>query len=160
MTVVEDQISAQLAELTRIVPEPQAPFGYGRDLSCTTELDPNLAEVDPFSTRAIAEALLRRYITPAGSLEDDPDYGEDIRGAENMGATTRDLLALSGKLRNEGQKDDRVDSLEVTVSTPSDVLRTRTLNIKIYVHPRDANQPSFAMTLACSSGEVILEAIG
>lgn len=159
MTVVDDQIASQLAELTRIVPEPVAPFGYGRDLSCTTELDANLAEVDPNSTRAIAEALLRRYITPAGSLEDDPDYGEDIRGAESRGVSTAELLALASRLRNEGQKDDRVDYLEVSVSSASDVLRTRELDISIRVHPRDPSQPDFSMTLACSNGAVLLEAI-
>lgn len=159
MTVVDDQIAAQTAELTRLVADPVAPFGYGVDWSCGVELDPNLAEVDPFSTRAIGEALLRRSITPHGSLEDDPDYGEDIRGAENRGVTVQDLTALSSRLRNEYQKDDRVESVVVVVSTAAAILSTRRLNISVRVTPRDPRTPDFSMTLACTGGDVILEAI-
>lgn len=156
MTVVDEQITAQLAELVRIVPEPVAPFGYGRDLSCTTELDPALAEVDPFSPRAVAEALVRRLTTPHGSLLDDPDYGEDITGAENRGVTAADLASLATRIKNEVSKDDRVDTSEVSVVADS---RTRTLTISLRVTLRDPASADFVMVLACTNGTVILEAI-
>jgi hypothetical protein len=156
VTVVDEQISEQLAELVRIVPEPVAPFGYGRDLSCTTELDPALAEVDPFSPRAVAEALVRRLTTPHGSLLDDPDYGEDITGAENRGTTAADLAGLATRIKNEVTKDDRVDTSEVRVVADS---AARTLTISLRVTLRDPSSSDFELVLACSNGTVLLEAM-
>jgi hypothetical protein len=156
MTVVDEQIAEQLAGLSRVVPDPQAPFGYGRDLSCTTELDPALAEVDPFTTRAIAEALVRRLITPNGSLIEDPDYGEDIRGMENRGVSQADLVSLASRVRNECAKDDRVDDVTVSVRASASA---RTLELSIRVAPKDPILATFSMTLACTGGDVILEAV-
>jgi hypothetical protein len=155
MTVVDEQIAAQLLTLTSVVPTPVEPYGYGVDLACTSDLEPDLAEVDPNSVQAIAQALLRRLITPNGGLLDDADYGEDIRGAQNRGTTLQDLNTLGSKIKNECQKDDRVESVIVSSNF---TIATRTLTIVIEVEPVDAVR-IFTMTLAVVDGTALLESI-
>lgn len=157
MTTVDDQIASQLATLTRATAQPVAPFAYGRDLSCTTTLAGDLAEVDPTSVRAIGEALIRRLITPNGSLLDDPDYGEDIRAALNRGTAQADLLRLAGRVRNEICKDDRVESANVTCAFATGA---RTLTIAALVVPADPNLTDFKLTLAVQDGALMIEAFG
>jgi hypothetical protein len=144
--------STQLAELTRIVAVPTGPLGYGTDLSCVTDLDPLLVEVDPNSPAAIVEAVIRRFTTPRGSLIDDPDYGLDIRSVLNRGMTQRDLRALAGALRGEAQKDDRVAlaDVQLTVSLP-----TREASVQVFITPEDSNLRDFSFTFAVTDGDVL-----
>jgi hypothetical protein len=48
----------------------------GSDISGIEDLDPALSTVD--GRRALAQAVARRYITPAGTHPDDPSYGYDL----------------------------------------------------------------------------------
>lgn len=155
-TIVSDAIADQLATLTREVDAPVAPLGYGTDLSCVTDLTEDLAEVDPRSNQAIAEALIRRLITPRGSLPDDPDYGYDLRGMLNRGVTLSDLRAVTGQVRSEVRKDDRVADAEVTAAfTPGN----STLSVTIVVTPADVDNDSFSFTFSLTDTSVVLEVI-
>lgn len=156
MSTFDDFMTAGLATLSAQVPIPTEPFGYGVDFSCTDELSPILAEVDPNSVQAIAEALLRRLITPNGTLIEDQDYGEDVRAFLSHGTTQTNLNTIATKIKNECEKDDRVES--VTASSVLDS-KTRTLTLSVRVVPQDPTLRQFAMTIAVTSGAAVLEAI-
>ena len=153
--IVLDSIAADIAELTRVVPVPTAPLGYGVDLSCVDDLTEDLAEVDPFSPVAIGEALLRRLTTPRGQLPDDPDYGFDIRGYCNRGVPVGELRSLAGQIRSEVTKDDRVEDATVTVTIPS----LNSMTVAILVTPADPTLDTFTLTFSVQSGEATLQAI-
>lgn len=154
--IVRTTIDAELALLERIAPSPSAPFGYGADLICTTDLTAQMDEVDPTSTRALAEALLRRLDTPRGALPDDADYGRDLRAMVNRGVTTDDVRAIAGQVRSELEKDDRVDAARVIVTPAADGSRLR---VQCWVTPVDPRIGGFTMTLAVTSAEILIEEI-
>lgn len=149
---VQASIDAQLLTLSRLVEPTTGELGYGLDLSCVTDLSPTLAEVDPASADAIVEAVTRRYITPRGRLPDDADYGLDVRAHVNRGATERDLRALSGALRGEAQKDDRV--LEASVQLAA-ALQDPTIRARVVVTPADPELQPFEFTFAVTDGDVL-----
>jgi len=155
MTIVDEQIETLLNELTAQVPAPVTPFGYGVDLSCTDELDPELAEVDPTSIEALSQALYRRYITPRGALADDGDYGYDLRGLLNRGLTDTDLIAIASGIANEARKDDRVDNATATVAFTG----KRAAEAKLSVTPLAPEAQPFTMTLALTDADVLLQEI-
>jgi phage baseplate assembly protein W len=154
--IVKAAIAEGIADLDRVVDTPVSPFGYGSDISCTTDLDPLMSEVDPFSIDAIRQAILRRLDTPRGQLPDDPNYGLDLKSELNRGVDVNTLRSLAGRLRSEIVKDDRVDSATVRVA-PNATGSRITVNIRVV--PVDPNLGEFDATLAATSTEVILEAI-
>jgi len=156
MTLVTDAIDEQLAELQRLVPTPSAPLGYGVDLSCVLDITPDLAEVDAFTPHGIGEALLRRLQTPRGGLPDDPDYGYDLRGIWNRGIPVSELEQISGQVRNEVRQDDRV--YDATVSAQLEG-QSRLL-VMLRIVPADQTLGTFSLTLAVTSAQVLIEAIG
>ena len=153
--VVLDAIAADVALLERVVPESSAELGYGTDLSCVSDLAEDLAEVDPESPRAIAEALIRRCTTPRGGLPDDPNYGIDLRAHCNRGVTRDELRDLASALRSEARKDDRIEDLEVTITEPA----RGELAVSMHITPALARE-SFALTFRVSADTAILEALG
>lgn len=152
---VRDAIAASLLLETRIVADPVEPFGYGSDVSCEADVDAGVAEIPGSDPLVLAQALVRRLDTPRGSLPDDAGYGISLRSYLSAGTTTTELQRLAGVIRNELVKDDRVESLSVTV-TPSTT--GDTLAVLLSITPADVGI-SFTMTLAVSSGAVLLEAI-
>jgi hypothetical protein len=155
MTIVHDTIAVELAKLQRIVPVPTEPFGYGKDLDCVTDLTDNWDEVDPFTVRAIGQAIVRRLTTRRGQLRDDPDYGHDIRQYLHGAQTASDILDAQGETLSEITKDDRVDDAVVTVAIEAG----RSMRVTINITPVDARLGPFTLTLAVTSGAVLLEAI-
>lgn len=153
---VKNAIAAELATLTQTVDFPVEPFGYGSDISCAQDVDPLVREVDAFTTLALAEALVRRLDTPRGSLPDDKDYGIDLRGLLNKGSVASDIQQLAGQVRAELAKDDRVDTLTVTVAPSS---TGTVLRLEVAVQPVDAELGPFTLTLSASSASVLLEEI-
>lgn len=150
---VSTAIATHLAELERVTATPAAPFGYGTDVSCTSDLSPTLELVDPFSTRSIGEAIVRRLDCPRGALVDDADYGIDVSSFCNEPMTRQEIDALAGKIRAEVTKDDRIASAVVRVtSTPTG----DELAISIVATPTDSAR-SFELVLAVTSADVILE---
>lgn len=104
-----------------------APLGYGRDLWCVTDLTATMDTIAPDSRLAIAQAVVRRWITPRGALLDDPDYGYDVRGKLNRGLTQVELRSLGSLMRLEARKDDRVSDAAVTVSFDGETLHAATV---------------------------------
>lgn len=154
--LIQASIAEQTATLARVVDVPAPPLGYGVDLSCVTDLAEDLAEVDPTSNHAIAEALIRRLITPRGALPDDPDYGFDLRGLLNRGVTVAELRAVTGQARNEVRKDDRVLDAKVSAAF---TLQNSTLNVSIEVTPADVDDDTFTFTFALTDTTVAIEVI-
>lgn len=151
-----DAIAASLAELEPDVDTPVEPFGYGADLWCDSDLREDMAMVDGSSTLALAQALVRRLDCPRGALPDDPDYGIDLKSFCNRGLTADAIRALAGQVRAELEKDDRVDRASVTLrpsSTGSE------LRVEVVVTPIDARLGRFALTLAVTSAEMLVEEI-
>jgi len=157
MTIVRDSIASQVAELERLVPTPAEPLGYGRDLSCVDDITANCDEVDVFSVTAIGEATIRRLSTARGTLVDDPDFGLDLRAFCNRGVPAHELAPLEGAVRNEVTKDDRIDSASVTATYTA---QSSSLLVQIRIVPVDPRLGVFGLTLAVSSADVLLEAIG
>lgn len=153
MTILLDAIAAETATLVRLVPTPVEPFGYGRDLSCVSDLTETMDEVDPFSAVGIAQALARRFQTARGSLPDDADYGLDLRAFLNRATDADEIRDLSGQAKLEAMKDDRVARVEVSVT----MLADSSLNVGIYIEPADPNVEPFDLTLAVTSGEILLQ---
>jgi len=153
---VKDVITSELAKLTRLVPVPVEPFGYGLDTSGVDDWTDTLDEVDPFSAVGISQALLRRLQTPRGTLRDDLNYGLDLRSFLNRATTTREVFAMSGEVRGEVLKDDRVGDAVVSVTFES----AKLMRVRIDAFPEDPNTGGpFTLTLAVTSGAVLLEAI-
>lgn len=85
----------------------------GTDLSGTTDLTPQMAEVS--GRRALAELLLRRIITPRGGNIDALGDGVDLTGFLNDDTTESDVAQLARAIETEWQKDERVISSQVSV---------------------------------------------
>lgn len=153
---VRDAIAASIAALPRIVATPREPFGYGSDVSCGSDLDEDVKELDGFDPLVMKQAILRRLDTPRGSLPDDPNYGISLRSMLNAGADQERINSMGGIIRNEVCKDDRVASavVEVTPSASFDAFR-----VAMAVTPVDPSLGGFSMTLAVTSAGIVLEAI-
>jgi len=118
MTLLQDLVAAQIALLPVADRVPPDALGYGTDLSCVLDIRPNAEEVDPQSTRALGEALVRRFISPRNSVIDDESYGLDLRARCNSASTRQDLTRLRSQCRVECLKDDRVSDVAVTLTFP------------------------------------------
>lgn len=153
---VKDVITTELAKLTRLEPTPVEPFAYGVDTLGVSDWTDTLDEVDPLSVLGISEALLRRLQTPRGTLQDDSNYGVDLRAFLNRPTTSRSVLEITSEVRGEVLKDDRVIEALVTVTFQSQKL----LRVKVDATPADPDTGGpFTLTLAVTSGAVLLEAI-
>lgn len=140
------------------VPVPGAALGYGTDLSCTNDCTDNFDEVDPFSQRALAEALIRRLMTRRGALLDDQNYGLGIYLWLNHAATPRDLQSYSDQVVGECSKDDRCPTGN-TCSVSFD-LATGRLGFVLRIDPVDPRTGTFTLTFAVTpDGEALIESI-
>lgn len=118
MSIVKEALAALLAELPAPVATPAADDGFGSDLSCVTDLTPDMAELASDDVLVVAQAALRRLTTPRGALLDDPDYGLDVQSYVHKAMTTAELRAMAGQIRLELLKDDRIEDADVT-ATPA-----------------------------------------
>jgi hypothetical protein len=88
---------------------------FGRDISCTDSL-----RTGRFSTgvRLVAEAVYRRLITPRGMLrggEEDADYGLDLTDLIGSTNAESEAASLPDRIRAELLKDERIESVAVTL---------------------------------------------
>lgn len=127
---------------------------FGRDLWCTDEL-----RTGRFVTgkTLVGQALYRRLTTPRGTLrggEDEANYGLDIVGL--VGSVDADNLEVSlpDRIRLELLKDERVESVEATVSR-STVGPSTTFAIEIEVA-----SSSGPFVLVLSVNDVTAELLG
>lgn len=137
---------ATLATERTVTPDPTEPLGFGRDLSCTTDLAHDYGEIDPQSYKGIAEAVIRRLITPRGALLDDQSYGTDVRAFLNRAATAEQLQSYGVLVRNEARKDDRVLECDVAIAQP----RLDTLKLTLTITPASPLS-TFTFTLAVTA---------
>lgn len=156
MTIVHETFALELAKLQRLVPTPTGSLGFGTDLSCTTDLTETMEEVDPNSTRGIGEAALRRLTTPRGELQDDLEYGIDVRSFLNRGTSAGDIQGLQGLVRQELLKDDRVLGAVVLITYAS-----KTLSVDCRLEAADPKLGAFKLTFAiASSGAITVQELG
>lgn len=156
--ILTTAFEAQLAELRalgRVADVPQSPLNWGSDLSCVTDCDAVFSELPPTGALIIAQAVVRRFLTPRGGLLDDGDYGLDLRSYCNRGVTQQDLRTLQSRCVAEALKDERVLSCTIDVSTDfSSVLSVRAL-----ITPSDPALGPFTFVLAVSDENTLLELI-
>lgn len=95
-----------------------------------TPIDPNtgLPDLDPYfrvvtGRTAVGQALLRRLVTPRGSLLGEPSYGLDVRGWTNETIDARALRRLESAATTELRRDERVDDVSLAATFAGDVLR-------------------------------------
>lgn len=155
MTAATDAIAAELALLERESPDPTPPLGWGVDIRCLTSVYPDLRETEPNSGEDVAEEVLRRLVTPRGSIPDDPDYGFDLRGVLNAALTIQFLQEVEARAQNEVLKDDRVETCLVQVVQSG----TRELSVYVTITCKDpvTNPPRYVLTV--TDGTAHYEAI-
>lgn len=151
--VVRDAIAEELAEISKIVRTPEAPFGYGVDISCTDDIAEDVREVS--GVLLLAQALVRRLDCPRGALPDDANYGFALSEYLNRGSTAANLREVASKTRGELVKDDRVDTVRVTV----EMTTTTQMKVRIVVVPIDSRLGPFTLTLAVTSASVLIMAL-
>jgi len=89
---------------------------FGRDLSCTDSLRTGRYVT---GARLVAEAAYRRLTTPRGMLrggEEEATYGLDLSELVGSVASDADAATLAGRIEAELLKDDRIESVAVTVT--------------------------------------------
>lgn len=110
-------IEADLDALLQVVESPRAPYGYGADLDGVLSVADPTVLVNPLSDTAIAQAAVRRLVTPRGSMPGDPDYGKDLRQLLNSPILPAKLMQAQQESNVELVKDDRVRSAQVTIES-------------------------------------------
>ena len=93
---------------------------YGTDLASTFGAG-GVVDCDPYFRRitgneAIAHAVIRRLVTPRGSLSWDPHCGFDVRAYLNAPINRQILGFLQGAIKAEALADERVATADVSVS--------------------------------------------
>ena len=151
-TIVLEAIARLSAEDSeRVVDPPTGELGYGTDMSSApgARLDASVSGIE-----ALAESIWRELETPHGGLVDDPGYGEDVRRMLNTGVPRDRVASLESRIHAQIARDDRIGLLRVQ-ATPS--LDGLSLRIALRVTPADPAARPFAMILAASSAEILLE---
>jgi hypothetical protein len=149
--VVRDVIEAEFAQLVQIVPTPQAPLLYGRDLSCVMDVTDRLDEVDENSVQGITESTIRRLSTrrgeyPDGGLPEDGEYGWSVLSLVSKGLTSADIRDAAGEIQQEVTKDDRIESASVTLTQVS----LKELRILITITPAIPGLAPFDLNLVAT----------
>ena len=88
---------------------------FGTDIACTTSIGPRFGLASGFIN--LANALVRRLITPRGTLDYAPDYGYDVRDWLNHDNGQTSKFTLQAAIDSECQKDERVQIATSTVDT-------------------------------------------
>lgn len=97
---------------------------FGSDVSTFPDLDPTFTPT--IGPRVVAEAILRRLSTPAGTLEEDPEYGEDILGMLNGEVDSSGIERKRRRVVDEILKDERIEEASVElIAGPTGDLRLR-----------------------------------
>lgn len=149
MPTWETYITAALTEETdRYAAGPADVFGS--DLDCATDITSTARELADDDPLVVSQACYRRLTTPRDGLVDDREYGLDLRTFLHRGLTTAQLRSVEGQIRNEISKDDRVETVSVTV-TQTDV-ETFSIEIK-----GETGTAPFSLVLALTDGEALIK---
>jgi phage baseplate assembly protein W len=92
----------------------------GRDLSCLQDLDATGLEVS--GRTVLAQAVLRRLITPRGRLIDDANYGFDLTQFIDDDLGPADLARIRAGIEAECLKDERVAVVTAKVTLTAGVM--------------------------------------
>jgi hypothetical protein len=160
MTAMSDFVALELAALSRIVPAPTGPLGYGVDMACVTDLSVRLTETSQASVTGIGESILRRLQTPRGFLggiDDDPNYGIDVAGLLSEGTTQQGLRGVEASVREEITRDDRVLSATVSATYTS---ATSTLDVSAQCVARDPSIGQFSLVFSVDSTGKLASEVG
>lgn len=93
---------------------------YGTDTSCTTTLSTGRMVT---GARLVAEAIYRRLTTPRGMLrgsDAEQNYGLDLSDLIGSATTKADIAALPGRIESEVMKDERMESVDVSITDTTD----------------------------------------
>lgn len=151
--IVKAQMDAEVLKLSKVADTPTEPIGYGSDIGCVTDIDPDVTEVR--GVRVLAESIARSWYTPRGSNPADLHHGIDLRGYLNRGVTATEVREIAGNAKNEAIKDDRVSSAEVTM-TPSPT--GSEIKIEAVVTPVGESRGPFRLiTIVTDAGAIIRE---
>jgi hypothetical protein len=120
---------------------------FGIDISTFPDLDTSFTTITGF--RVLAEAIARRFITPAGTLHRDPDYGFDVRALLNEKFTPADLYIWKRMMEAQAEEDERVRSADITLTLGAD---NRSIRIHCAI---ETMQGPFSMVL--NVGQVRVE---
>ena len=96
--------------------EPTADLGSA--VSWVTDMNAEGRLVTGF--RVVAEAVVRRWMTPRGRLIGYPNYGYDLTQFANADVGPRDLPEIQSGAAAEAEKDPRVTKADVVVSLADD----------------------------------------
>lgn len=129
------------------VPGFASPPIYGHDLSCATDLDPGMVEVD--GVQGLAQSLYRRIITPRGTLIDDPNYGFDVTQYIDDDVDQAAISRCQSGVDAEFVKDERVVRSATVAAFFGGVLTIQSL-----VTP--GSGPNFRLTVAATAVTVTL----
>lgn len=158
--IVQASLDAQLAELAinpgRVAVVPTPSFAWGHDLSCDTDCDDMFSETPQNSPLIIAQSVLRRFQTSRGAMLDDGDYGFNLFGYLNRGVTQDDVRTLQRKLTAEAQKDERVETADVTVT----VTGFGTMSVSVGITPADPTIGAFRFVFAVDGSQPLIDLIG
>lgn len=157
MTFLLDEIARlTAANAVALVPTPQAPFGYGRDLVCRSDLTEDMRETDQNSPESIIDWCFRVLTTGRNTIPDAPGQGFDVSRLINVERTRQSIAEIEGEIRNEIDQDDRIERSEVSVAFNN----SDKLFISFRIFPEDVSTPDFSFTFALdTSGQLFLESL-
>lgn len=155
MSLLTDLIDADIAALERIVPVPTGELGYGVDLSCVTDLTPDLKEVDPNSVQGMGESVIRFLTAERDSIPDAPGRGFNIYRLLASGLTPDDIHNAQAAISAEVEEDDRFESATATL----EVVGLKSIKIAIRIVPVDPALGAFDLILAVSDGELLYDLV-
>lgn len=123
---------------------------FGSDVSTFPETDMTGRMVD--GRRATAECLLRRYMTPYGSLPYDEDFGCDLRVLLNDDLDDGDLRHLESVASAEALKDERILTASVTMTLNKQESK---LSVRIAGTLSDRSSFDFVLAIGNVTAEVL-----
>lgn len=105
----------------------------GKEVSCTRSLKTGQYVTGP---RLVAEAIYRRLITPRRTLrggEEEANYGLDLAALVGSVRSKSDLASLPAQIEAEIRKDDRVETVAVSIfeTTATNGLKSFTITFAV-----------------------------
>lgn len=117
-------------------------------------LDPTFTEIS--GEILVVECVLRRWVTPKGSIPDLPNDGEDVRSYLQMRNSATSRARCKRNLEAEARKEDGVKQCDVTVEPNDEGLRIvgtiKTKTGKAFRAVIDANQNDLAASVSALNG--------
>lgn len=114
---------------------------FGTDFDCVNDVDATGRMVT--GNLLVAQAVARRWSTPAGGLIGDPNYGYDLNDRINEDMDPREIAAMNAELEAQALLDERV----TTCTVSSTLAKDGTLTV---IGDLEAGNGPFRMTVSVS----------